>query len=181
MSVTATMTMTMMEPPSLANLGEGPKRFALVGERTLEKQMEDLTEEQRACINTLRKKWAKVSPGHEPYDDAMLLRFSRNSPGKTKFNPKTAIKTMKNFDRRYKELRVTDMERQLLTMTMFPVPGLVTKDGGHATLYIRASRFFPKRTPTSVMIKNVAYCMETVVEAEKECTEGIAIMINLDE
>ena len=175
-SAASTDTMT-----DAAALGDGPKRFALDGELTVEEQMKALTDEQRDCIDTLRKKWAKEQPDAEPFDDAMLLRFARNSPGKTKFNPKTALKTMKKYDRKYSALTAAGLEEQLLSKTLFPVPGLKTKEGGHATFYMRPSRYFPKKTSTATIIENLAYCMGTMVEAEKECTEGIAFMANMDE
>lgn len=45
---------------------------------------------------------------------------------------------------------------------------------------MRPSRYFPKTTSTQTIIDNLAYCMGTMVEAEKECTEGIAFVANMD-
>ena len=162
-------------------LGDGPKRFALTNERTLEEQLAALTDEQRACVEKLKEKWAKEHPSEDAFSDAMLLRFARNSPGRKKFNPKTAYKTMQKYDRRYSELTAAGLEEQLLSQTLFPVPGLKTKEGQHATFYMRPSRYFPKKTPTSTIIENLAYCMGNMVEAEKECTEGIAFMAYMNE
>lgn len=41
---------------------------------------------------------------------------------------------------------------------------------------MRASRYFPRETSTKAIIDNLAYCMTTMVEKEKACTEGIAFL-----
>ncbi|KAL7564477.1 hypothetical protein ACA910_001571 [Epithemia clementina (nom. ined.)] len=118
------------------------------------------------------------------YSDAMILRFARCSPGVQKFNPKTAWSVMKKFDAtRYLNLRVTTgdlLEAQLRSQTLFCVPGLQSKDGGHDVFYMRPSRYVPSETSTQTIIDNLAYCMQCLVErSEKACVEGIAFLANL--
>jgi hypothetical protein len=38
---------------------------------------------------------------------------------------------------------------------------------------MRPSRYFPSKTSTEEIIDNLAYCMQTMCEKEKACTEGI--------
>jgi hypothetical protein len=47
--------------------------------------------------------------------------------------------------------------------------------------YMRPSRYFPKETSTSEIIDNLAYCMNTMVEKEKACSEGIGFLANMDD
>ncbi len=110
----------------------------------------------------------------------MYLRFARCSPGPKKFNAKTAWKVMKNFDRKYLTLQATDMEDQLLTKTLFPIPGLKSADG-HDMFYMRPSRYFPKKTSTKEIIENLGYCMEKMVDKEKACSEGIGFLAYMND
>jgi len=160
-------------------LGEGPLRFLAAGERSTAEQLASLTDEERACVDGLREKWEKSHPD-EPFDDAMYLRFARCSPGKNKFRKDASYKVMKKFDRRYLTLTAGGMEDQLRSKTLFPVPGLKSKEG-HGMFYMRPARYFPKKTSTQEIIDNLAYCMNTMCESEKESTEGIGFLANLDD
>ncbi|KAL7569205.1 hypothetical protein ACA910_016763 [Epithemia clementina (nom. ined.)] len=163
--------------PRFANtesLGPGPNRFAAEGERPISEQIASLSADERQCFDNLRIRWKALHPDR-PYSDEMYLRFARCSPGKTKFNEKTAWRVMNRFDRRYLVLTASRLESQLLSKTLFPVPGLTTKEG-HDVFYMRASRYFPRQTSTKAIIDNLAYCMTTMVEKEKNCAEGIAFL-----
>mmetsp|Transcript_4544 Transcript_4544/g.11909 ORF Transcript_4544/g.11909 Transcript_4544/m.11909 type:complete len:278 (-) Transcript_4544:322-1155(-) len=160
-------------------LGPGPMRFAGKKERTVQEQLAALTKDERRCVDELRSKM-KEKKDMIQFDDEMLLRFARCSPGTQKFNTKASWKVMKKFDARYLTLRAKDLEQQLLSETLFPVPGLQTKEGGHDVFYMRPSRYFPKTTSTQAIIDNLAYCMSTMVEKEKACTEGIGFVANMD-
>jgi hypothetical protein len=164
-------------------LGDGPKRFALTKERPLAEQLADLTPEQKACFEKLKADWSAKNNKNDapPFSDAMILRFARNSPGRTKFNARTAFKVMKRFDQRYLELTAEGLAAQLQTKTLFPVPGLQTKEGKHAFFYMRPSRYVPSQMPVPDVIDNLAYSMNHLVEFEKECTEGIAFLAYMNE
>lgn len=95
-------------------LGEGPKRFALIGERSIEEQIEALDLNERECFDTLKKKWEEKYPD-APFTDEMYLRFARCSPGAKKFSKKSSFKAMKKFDKRYLSLTAAGMKRQLMT------------------------------------------------------------------
>jgi hypothetical protein len=67
------------------------------------------------------------------------------------------------------------MERQLLTKTLFPVPGLKSMEG-HDMFYMRPARYFPSETPAKTIIDNLAYVMNTMLENERPCTDGIGFL-----
>uniref|UniRef100_A0A7S1VJ89 CRAL-TRIO domain-containing protein n=1 Tax=Grammatophora oceanica TaxID=210454 RepID=A0A7S1VJ89_9STRA len=159
-------------------LGEGPMRFAPHGERPIEEQIKSLTEEEKKCFDELKKKWEAKEDRSHSFSDEMILRFARCSPGKTKFNVKTAWKVMNKYNAHYLELTAGGLEKQLLTKTLFVVPGLKSKEG-HDVFYMRPSRYFPKQTTVKEIIDNLAYCMQVMVEKEKACTEGIAFFANM--
>jgi len=161
-----------------SELGDGPARFFNQNERSFSKQLTSLTDEQRACYDTLKKRWEEKERGHS-FPDNMYLRFARNSPGKTKFKTESAWKVMKKYDQRYLSMSATKLEEQLMTKTLFLPPNLHSKDG-HDVFYMRPSLYHPKQTPTQTIIDNLAYCMQSMSETEKSETEGIAFLANMD-
>lgn len=156
-----------------SELGDGPMRFAAPEERPLEDQIGDLDESEKKCLDELKKTWENGNgPG---FADEMYLRFARCSPGRKKFNKNASLKVMKKFDQRYLTLTAASLETQLLSKTLFPVPGLQTAEG-HDVFYMYPARYFPSKTSTRTIIDNLAYCMQTMCEKEKACTEGIGFM-----
>ncbi|KAL3911898.1 MAG: hypothetical protein SGILL_007102 [Bacillariaceae sp.] len=45
--------------------------------------------------------------------------------------------------------------------------------------YMRPSRYFPKQTPTEVIIDNLAYVMQSMAENETACQSGIGVLANM--
>lgn len=160
----------------------GPERFApSKDERTIQEQIAGLSKEEKECFDNLKAKWANKYPD-QVFDDKMILRFSYCSPGTKKFNEETAWKVMKNFDRRFLDLNAVDLEDQLLSKTLFPIPGLKTLEGGHDIFYMRPSRYYPSKTPTKDIIDNLGYCMTSMQDAsEKNSREGIGFVANMDD
>jgi len=171
-------------------LGPGPMRFAPKGERSFQEQLDSLSKEERDCFDQLKTKWNKrvednqrerknQAPVHT-YPDEMLLRFARCSPGKNKFVESASWKVMNRFNPRYLTLTASGMDKQLMSKTLFPVPGLKTNQG-HDVFYMRPSRYFPKKTTTEEIIDNLAYCMNTMCEQEKASTEGIGFLAYMND
>lgn len=159
------------------SLAEGPLRFAPKNERTTQEQLDSLTESEKECFTNLKTKWEEKN---DAFSDELYLRFARCSPGKEKFNEKASWKVMKKFDKHYLDVKAADLEKQLATKTLFPVPGLKTNEG-HDMFYMRPSRYFAKETAVKDIIDNLAYCMTTMVEKEKACTEGIGFLANMND
>ena len=168
-------------------LGEGPSRFVPdKPERDIQEQLDALTAVERECVDALMDKWDERNPG-EPLPDELILRYARNSPGNEAFRKKAAWNTMKALHGSQREkamhhlsLTASKMERQLETKTLFPLPGLKTKDN-HDVLYMKPSRYCPSKTPSSTIINNLAYCMNAMYEKESTNRDGIAFMANMDD
>eukprot|EP00567_Pseudictyota_dubia_P013275 CAMPEP_0197442480 /NCGR_PEP_ID=MMETSP1175-20131217/8488_1 /TAXON_ID=1003142 /ORGANISM="Triceratium dubium, Strain CCMP147" /LENGTH=358 /DNA_ID=CAMNT_0042972963 /DNA_START=45 /DNA_END=1121 /DNA_ORIENTATION=- len=157
------------------------------GERSVEKQIESLFAHERKmyeeiksqwenleCFDELSKKWVHVKRNVE-FSDEMYLLFSRCN----NFEPARALEQMERFDTRYLSLTCSSLETQLLTKTLFVVPGLETISGLDV-FYMRPSRYFPRRTPTPEIIDNLIYVMQTMQTKEKNCTDGIAFLANMN-
>lgn len=169
----------MLDFPQLEKeLGPGPMRFALKDERSYQEQIDDLNENERQCVENLKRRWEEKEELKFP--DEMYLRFARCSPGKNKFVESASWKVMKKFNPRYLNLKAETLEKQLLSKTLFPVPGLKTTEG-HDVFYMRPSRYFPKETTTEEIIDNLSYCMQTMCEKEKASTEGIGFLAYMND
>ena len=164
---------------ALKALGDGPMRFAPTDERTTAEQIAALSGEEKACFDELKERWNKKDRGHK-YSDAMILRFARCSPGPKKFAVEPAFKVMKSFNPRYLELSAEKLEAQLMTKTLFVLPHLKSKDS-HDVFYMKPARYWPKVTSTEQIIDNLVYCMESMVEKQKSCEEGIAFLANMND
>jgi len=161
----------------------GAERFSpSKDERSIEEQIAGLSKEEKECFDNLKAKWNKEFPDDShTLSDEMILRFAYCSPGEKKFNEKASWKVMKNFDRRFLSLKAVDLEEQLLSKTLFPIPGLKTLEGGHDVFYMRPSRYFPSKTPTELIVDNLGYCMTSMQEGnEKSSREGIGFVANMD-
>jgi len=178
------MSSTVTTTKSSAITTTGPERFApSEKERTVSEQIAGLCDEEKKCFESLRSKWNDKRPSGQPaMSDELILRFAYCSPGEKKFHEKSSWKVMKHFDAtRFLNLRAANLEKQLSSKTLFPVPGLKTAEGDHDVFYMRPSRYFPNETPTDVVIDNLAYCMSCMQEAnEKNSKEGIGFVANMN-
>jgi len=168
----------------MASSTTGPERFApSQDERTIEEQIASLSEDEKQCFDNLKTKLNKKFPDDSRHlDDKMILRFAYCSPGAKKFDENASWKVMKNFDRRFLTLNAVDQEEQLMSKTLFPVPGLTTLEGGHDVFYMRPGRYFPSKTPTKVIVDNLGYCMSSMQDGnEKNSKEGIGFVANMDD
>jgi len=169
---------------SSSTTATGPERFApSKQERTIEEQIVGLSKEEKECFDNLRKKWDEKFPDDsKTLNDEMLLRFAYCSPGDKKFNEKAAWKVMNNYQKHFLTLKAVDIEEQLLSKTLFPIPGLKTLEGGYDVFYMRPSRYFPKKTPTKDIVDNLGYCMASMQDGnEKNSKEGIGFVANMDD
>jgi hypothetical protein len=103
------------------HIGDGPMRFAPDYDnlRSINAQIEALSDEELECFNALKHKWEARYPT-EKFADEMILRFARCSPG-NRFDKKAAWKTMKSYEKSYVALSIVQMEAQLRTKVSTPL------------------------------------------------------------
>jgi len=162
----------------------GPERFApSKDERTIQEQIDGLSKEEKQCFDNLKTKWSEKYPDDSDlFSDEMILRFAYCSPGTKKFNDNASWKVMKNFDKRFLGLNAVDLEQQLLSKTLFPIPGLKTLEGEHDIFYMRPNRYFPNKTPTKDIVDNLGYCMTSMQDGnEQNAKEGIGFVANMED
>eukprot|EP00934_Nitzschia_sp_Nitz4_P004176 Nitzschia sp. Nitz4//scaffold257_size48314//1355//2389//NITZ4_007083-RA/size48314-processed-gene-0.40-mRNA-1//-1//CDS//3329544430//4166//frame0 len=94
------------------------------------------------------------------------------------FDEPRIMKLLKNTRRRYFELSAFDLSDQLLSKTLFPCPGLMSKEG-YDTIYMRPSRHFVNETRTRDVIDNLVYVMNHVHLRNPK--GKIAFLANMDD
>jgi hypothetical protein len=132
-------------------LGPGPMRFApATKERKVSSQIRSRSVAERETLDALRKKWAKKVSKKEHLrelllTDAHILRYARACS----FHPKNSWKVLRQFERpvvqRLLSLKAASIEDQLQSQTIFPLPGLQTRQG-FDVFYMKPSRFKPMET-----------------------------------
>lgn len=169
-------------------LGAGPYRFATKSPQT------GLDEKGRVALKRMQQKWRKRQDqlrarvrGSECFDVTpqwhirYLWSYAKHaSPDGDYYYPTDKVwKAEKKLKKRFVTLTVASLGPQLYSKTLFPVPGLKTKDG-HDMFYMRPSRYYPNSTPAKTIIDNLCYVMNNMLEnnefAQKQGIGFIACM-----
>lgn len=174
-------------PQSCRDLGPGPMRFASSSERDIADQIKSLRFFHRESFESIKRSWEiprtrdHFNGGplirHEErvrFDDAAYLQFAMFND----FDQSKTLKHMHHFNLRYLSLRCVSLEKQLSTNTLFPVPGLETRDGLEC-FYMRPSNYFPHQTPVVNIIDNLVYVLQCMEEKEFNCRMGVAFIANM--
>lgn len=97
------------------------------------------------------------------------------------FSSERALAEERKLQRHFLTLNVFELQAQLQTKTLFPVPGLKSFHG-HDMFYMKPSRFQPKENSTSDIIDNLVYVMNCMLENnEKAQKNGIGLVYNMDD
>jgi hypothetical protein len=175
----AKMSDEQLEQELTLKLGLGPMRFGPVSqERSVQAEAEaqGLSTEDIHSFAAIKAGWdteCKKQAKKKRFTSGQVLRFAIFA----KFDEARAIKIMKNTDPRHFEMTAVDIETQLRSKTLFPVPGLKTLEGSNV-FYMRPSRFVPNQMSTSSVIDNLIYVMNSVVVKENSKT-GLSFMANM--
>ncbi len=93
------------------------------------------------------------------------------------FDKRRSMNLMYSTDPQHFKLSAVELGGQLRTRTIFPCPGLKTREG-YNTFYMRPSRYFPQETPTSLVIENLVYVLDKMILKDPE--KGIAFLANME-
>lgn len=164
------------------SLGKGPLRFALGrNERPIREQIDSLAPSQRACFDRLKNEGESMDSllcdDSHSRNDGLYLLLARCSG----FRYEKASMMMKNWQAgsAYYLLRCAELKEQLQRQVLFiPSPELKTRSG-LSVFYMRPSRYFPKVTSTPVVINNLAYILQVMLEKEDCSTRGVAFVANM--
>ncbi|KAL3936758.1 MAG: hypothetical protein SGBAC_007995 [Bacillariaceae sp.] len=68
---------------------------------------------------------------------------------------------------------------QFQTKTIFPLPGLKTKDYRCNVFYMRPSRYIPAEMSTSNVVDNLCFVLNDLSQTKEECQNGVAFIANM--
>jgi CRAL/TRIO domain len=151
-------------------------------ERSVAEQIASLSAEEKKAFDELRQWWDEKER-EVSYNDYMILRLLRASPGRDKFNVKSAKKVAEklatwSIKARLNHTTIRDIRAQLETGTLV-ITGGCNKDG-HATLYMKPGLFFPGKDPLDELIRSLVYLLQCMSENETTATYGLSFIANLD-
>lgn len=132
------------------------------------------------CIQTLKK---SMHPSPNALPDEIIFRYACFHSFNVK-KAKAAIKeaTENEMQRHYLNLCMKDeLVKQFESRTLFPLPGLKSKDGTCDVLYMRPSRFFPESTKTESVIENLCYVLNDMSATRQKSRNGVAFIANMIE
>jgi len=109
------------------------------------------------------------------FTDSEILRIVRFCND----NDEKSFYMLQKTDPRLLRVLARDIEQQLSSKTIFPVPQLKTKSG-EDVFYMRPSRFFPKQTKTRSIICNLMYVMDTIYQRTYSYKNGMAFVANMN-
>ena len=96
------------------------------------------------------------------------------------FDVDRSLKLMCKVKSRRFHLSPATLKEQLATQTIFPCPGLETRDGSKVFM-MRPSRYFPQNTPVSDIIDNLIFVMDHLTQQDFVTEQnGIAFIANMD-
>lgn len=157
-------------------------------QRSVKEQIASLSPVETEAFLALRKHWNSKEDAATAikYDDYMILRFLRASPGAIKFNIKTATKVSENYaawsrERNIHGLKLVDVQHELEKQiyVVGPPQSFQRNKDGHATLYFRPANMFPKDTNATDLIRGVTYQLTCMTEEEDTAVNGICILTDM--
>ena len=154
------------------SLGKGPSRFGPVREFCLlDLSQKDVALQQ--TIRQLRQEWEELrGQSASLFSDEFLLRVLNYRSGNVK-NASRFLRRMSSTDVRFLQTSVQQLEEQLQSETLFPLPqGIRARQCKGKNIdsffYMKPSGYRPSRTPTSTIVANLVYSMETLYERHRD-------------
>ena len=146
--------------------------------RTVRKQIDELPIEERNAFFSLRVRWVGTVGNNPRLPDELLLRYARHHKFDERETWDALRKVQKSHVQRLLTLDIGSVEEQLRSRTLFPLPGMRTREGDEV-FYMKPSRYNPKETPTQYVIDSLGYVMNCMVQ--KESNTGIALLANMND
>lgn len=84
------------------------------------------------------------------------------------FSVGKAFRLLKKMDPRYMNTTIQQIESQLNTHTLFPLPPDLRAPAVDAFFYMRPARYHPLETPTSTIIANLIYVMNSIYQRHRD-------------
>lgn len=162
---------------ALKKLGAGPARFGgYTREAPIKKQLQavplhDIESFAKVTVACEDLQLQKQLSAHQ------ILRICKFHD----FHVKKSLRMLKHVDARLLNMTAQELEPQLLSKTIVPLPGLQAKTA-QDLFYMRPSRYCPRDTPTSAVIANLIYVMDCIYERTRdETTRAMGFIANMQD
>lgn len=161
----------------LASFGEGPIRFGPISRQATVRESLAHCKIPAVTERFIRLKLACENAGlDEHYSDEQIFRVASYKD----FSVNKSLFLLKRMDPKYLQTTARQIEDQLRTQTLFPLPRLLRSDRINSFFYMRPSRYDPKVTPTRTIIANLIYVMDSLWERTRDHTHKIGFIANMN-
>mmetsp|Transcript_43500 Transcript_43500/g.105056 ORF Transcript_43500/g.105056 Transcript_43500/m.105056 type:complete len:301 (-) Transcript_43500:74-976(-) len=129
---------------------------------------------EKQCFRLL-KKWCWESD--LTVEDSLIMRFAHFY----NYDLEAAkLALEQNQDNHLLRLQMRgEVVKQVEKCALFPLQGLKSKMEGSEVCYFRPSRFSPQTTDSSLLIKNLCYCLNDLSSTEEQCRQGVTFLANM--
>lgn len=161
----------------LAAVGEGPMRFGPVCRST--SVQEDLMKCNVPSMESyIKLKLAVDNEGiDQRFTDEQIFRVAQYK----NFHVGKSLRLLKRMDPRFMNTTARQLEDQLRTQTLFPLP-CVHSNAIDSFFYMRPARYNPNVTPTQTIIANLVYVMDSLYERNRDYTKHkIGFIANMND
>ena len=128
-----------------------------------------IQEDLMKCNASAMDNYMKVKLACE--NEGLVHRFSEEQIFRVasykKFSITKTLRLLKKIDTRFMNTTVRQLEDQLRTQTLFPLP-CVRSENIDSFFYMRPARYDPNETSTSTIIANLIYVMDSLYERHRD-------------
>lgn len=160
-------------------LGKGPMRFGAVRRPLNVKDRLVKNEEVLAAFIEL-----EVAVAGHGIDESFGADHLYRAALYHNFDIEKSVKLLKRMDPRHWNISIAQLETQLETQTLYPLPRkLRSKDKDiDCFFYMKPSRFVPNQTKTSTIIANLLYVMDSMDHySDKSGSKKIGFIANMND
>jgi CRAL/TRIO domain len=139
-----------------------------------------LSADDKASFALIQSRWeamsTKTNADRKKLSKVQILRIACFCD----FHVEKTLKLLRKTKPRHFDLRASQLQEQLETQTIFPCPGLESRDGSRVFM-MRPSRYFPQNTPIDDIIDNLIFVMDRMIQQDMldPPTKGIAFVANM--
>eukprot|EP00934_Nitzschia_sp_Nitz4_P000112 Nitzschia sp. Nitz4//scaffold127_size64804//61735//62757//NITZ4_006190-RA/size64804-processed-gene-0.33-mRNA-1//-1//CDS//3329534792//112//frame0 len=170
-------TQSQLQTELQAKLGDGPMRFGPVCQGSAlasDAEASGLSDDEIFQFATIKMAWSAEGGGRKKkYSSANIFRVAKYC----NYDEEKSMRLLSKSKPEYFNLSTFDLQEELLSRTVFPCPGLKTREG-HNVFYMRASRFFPLTMSAEKAINTLIFVMNHILC--RDSTSGLGFILNMD-
>lgn len=168
--------MSITKKQLISEVGKGPARFGgFENEISLAEQLKSLPLDRVQDFAQLTIDCEEVGIQRK-FTPSQILRVGKY----TIFDRKQSISILKRMDPRNLNITAKELETQLLSKTLFPLPSLKANDA-QDMFYMRPSRYVPGQTSVRAIIANLIYVMDTFYDQHRDSSRKMGFIANMND